>query len=452
MQKAIFILGITLSVLIQNSSAQKLIQAGPMQGYTEFRTAKIWVEVSQKVNELYLTYAPANNTDATKTIKYRGKLGKEFNPVTITITGLQPGTDYKYTVRALSENEKQYKNGTLKTQELWPYRKPAPDFSFIAGSCSYFNDPEFDRGGTPYGSDHEIYNTMSRSGADFMLWLGDNWYTRDVDYYSKWGLWNRAHYVRTQKRLDSLLISMPQYAIWDDHDYGPNNFGKSYVYRDESRKVFKSYWANPSYGMDGKGTYTQFAYSDVAFFLLDDRTWRSSDDMKDSINGKPNSDKTMFGREQLDWLKGALLQSRHSSFKIIITGSQMLNTYSPFDCFYHFPTEYSELLNFITDNKVEGVIFLTGDRHHSEVIKMEREGHYTLYDITISPLTSKLYDASKAEKDMPTVVKRVEGKHNFGKISISGKSGERELKLTYFDKDGNELDNWHINQKDLKEH
>ncbi len=29
---------------------------------------------------------------------------------------------------------------------------------------------------------------------------------------------------------------------------------------------------------------------------------------------------------------------------------------------------------------------LSGDRHHSEVIKMERPGTYPLYDITVSPL------------------------------------------------------------------
>jgi alkaline phosphatase D len=31
---------------------------------------------------------------------------------------------------------------------------------------------------------------------------------------------------------------MSHYAIWDDHDYGPNNADKSYHLKETSRKVF----------------------------------------------------------------------------------------------------------------------------------------------------------------------------------------------------------------------
>lgn len=441
---------VLLVVAIVPTAAQKLIQAGPMLGYTEFRTAKIWVEVSGDVTGASLVYHPVNNPAQKVKAIYPGKLQQAFNPLVFDLYGLEPGTSYKYTVQATTKDRKQEITANFTTQDLWMYRKPPPDFSFLAGSCSYFNQPEYDRPGTPYGGDSSIFITMSKTPADFMLWLGDNWYTRDVDYYSRWGLWSRAHYVRSQPVLQQFLAAMPHYAIWDDHDYGPNNFGESYVYKDESRNVFKNYWANPGYGLDGKGIYTQFAYGDVAFFLLDDRTWRSSDDMKDSIAGQPNPEKTMLGKQQMRWLKDALLQSRYSTFKIIAVGSQVLNTYTPYDCFYHFPAEWQELMDFISDNKIEGVIFFTGDRHHSEVLQMERIGHYKLYEVTTSPLTSHLYDAGGVEKDMPIVVKRVEGKHNFSKITISGPAKQRKLKVTYFDTKGNELECWSIGEQELQ--
>lgn len=439
-----------LSLGLQKSFAQGLIQAGPMQGYTEYRTTKIWVEVSPDVSELSLSYHKEGQQ--AKRVTYTGQLGNAFNPVIFDLYDLEAGVTYQYEVVAKGGRKTETKRSSFTTQKLWRYREPAPDFSFLAGSCSYFNEPKYDRPGAPYGGDSSIFLAMAEKKADFMLWLGDNWYTKEADYYSKWGLWYRAHYDRTQAVLQPLLKAMPQYAIWDDHDFGPNNFGASYVYKDESRNVFKNYWANPSYGMDGKGIYTQFAWSDVAFFLLDDRTWRSSDDMKDSVNGMPNPEKIMLGKEQMQWLKDALVQSRYSTFKVIAIGSQVLNTYSPYDCFYHYPVEYKELLDFIADNKIEGVIFMTGDRHRSEIVKMERLGHYTLYDVTTSPLTSHRYNAGGPEKDMPTMVKRLEGKQNFSRVSVTGKAKNRVMTVTYYDIKGDEIDRWSVSETELKEH
>ena len=48
----------------------------------------------------------------------------------------------------------------------------APEFSFLAGACSYFNEPIYDRPGKPYGSDSSIFETMAKEKAAFMLWLG----------------------------------------------------------------------------------------------------------------------------------------------------------------------------------------------------------------------------------------------------------------------------------------
>lgn len=435
------------------SSAQPLITAGPMLGYIEYRTANIWVEVAPRVKDLRIYFWEKESTThkRSKLVGYAGEYGREFNTITAEITNLRPGTTYEYELIAYSGSDKEIKTGSFTTQEQWAYRKPAPDISFLTGSCSYMNQPEYDRPGEPYGGDSSIFITMSETKADFMLWLGDNWYTRDVDYYSKWGLWYRAHHDRKQPVLQPLLAAMPNYAIWDDHDYGPNNFGASYIFKDETRKVFKNYWANPTYGMDGKGIYTQFAYSDVAFFLLDDRTWRSPDDMKDSVKGQPNPEKTMFGKEQLAWLKDALLQSRYATFKIIATGSQMLNTYSPYDCFYHYPVEFKELTDFITENKIEGVIFLTGDRHHSEIIKMERPGHYTLYDVTVSPLTSHRYAPGGAEKDMLTRVKMIDLEQNFARINVTGEGDKRKLTVQFFGLKGKDLGAWTVKAADLKE-
>ena len=333
----------------------------------------------------------------------------------------------------------------------------ALQFSFLTGSCAYFNEPEFDRPGKPYGNDSSIFYTMGNTPAAFMLWLGDNWYTRETDFYSEWGMWYRASKDRSSPALQKFLSSMPHYAIWDDHDYGSNNADKSFGVKKTAREVFKSYWCNPSYGLNENGIYTQVKYNDVDLFLLDDRWDRSNDAMKDSADGKPNTEKRMWGKQQMDWLENSLLRSQDenrtvkASFRIIVTGSQVLNTLSPVDCAYHYPAEYSELLSFIKDNKIEGVIFLTGDRHHSEIIKDEKSGNYTLYDITVSSLTAGISKPSGAEVNHPNrVPNTLVETNNFGKISVSGKPGERILKVEFIDKTGEKKGEWSVNQKELK--
>jgi alkaline phosphatase D len=95
--------------------------------------------------------------------------------------------------------------------------------------------------------DTSIFETMAREKAEYMLWLGDNWYTREADYQSEWGLWYRAWHDRSQPILQNFWASMPHLAIWDDHDYGPNNSNKTYELHQKTLQAFRDYWGNKTY-------------------------------------------------------------------------------------------------------------------------------------------------------------------------------------------------------------
>jgi alkaline phosphatase D len=428
------------------AGAQARIISGPMLGPVELRDAKIWLEVSKEVKTVSIDYNKKGQS-AARTIQYKGELGNDFNPVCFTIGGLNFNTTYSY--RIWINGKPAMSHGEFTTKDLWQWRKPAPEFSFLTGSCSYFNEPVFDRPGVPYGKDSSIFETMAKEKAAFMMWLGDAWYTREVDYYSEWGLWYRAQHDRAIPVLQKFLKAMPQVAIWDDHDYGPNDIGKNYVLKEVSREIWKSYWCNPSYGENGQGTYTMMSWGDADLFMTDDRWWRSPDRVKDSVNGKPNPAKEMFGRQQMEWLKNSLLYST-ATFKIIVVGSQVLNPVSPYDKLLDAPTEYYELMNFLDEYKINGVLFLTGDRHHSEIIKVERKGTYPLVDITVSPLTSGTHSFGEQEKNNPYRVLGIDGKQNYAKFSFSGIRGERKLLVEYFGVKGDKLDTWTVTEKELK--
>jgi alkaline phosphatase D len=174
--------------------AQPRIISGPMLGPVELRDAKVWVEVSPEVKTVSLQYNKKGDIKNVKTIFYKGELGNEFNPIQFTIGGLDFNSVYEYKIWI--NGKVTNAGGEFVTKDLWQWRKPAPDFSFLTGSCAYFNQPVYDRPGKPYGLDSSIFESMAKEKAAFMLWLGDNWYTRDVDYYSEWGLWYRAQHDR----------------------------------------------------------------------------------------------------------------------------------------------------------------------------------------------------------------------------------------------------------------
>jgi alkaline phosphatase D len=438
-----------------NAQNKNGIVSGPWAGNIELRNATIWVEVTPDVKSVAVQFnavAPEKNATGLQSgsVQYKGELGNDFNPVKIELNGLKVNTAYQYSVLINNRPVTVPFATKFTTKELWQWRKPAPDFSFLTGSCAYFNETEFDRPGKPYGGDSSIFETMSKIPAAFNVWLGDNWYTREVDYNTRWGLNYRASHDRATPVLQKFMASMPQYSIWDDHDYGPNDAGKSYILKNESRKIFMNYSLNPSYGEEGKGIYSVVSYSDVDLFLTDDRFFRSEDEMPDSIDGKPNADKSYFGKMQMEWLKNALSFST-ATFKVIATGSQVLNPYSSAECMKAYSAEYYELMNFLATQKISGVLFITGDRHHSEVIKQDRPGLYPLYDITTSPFTAGVSKVRGVELNNPA---RMNGtlveEQNFARISITGKKSERKFTVEFIGIKGQKLGGWTVGEKELQ--
>jgi alkaline phosphatase D len=148
----------------------------------------------------------------------------------------------------------------------------------------------------------------------------------------------------------------PVYAIWDDHDYGPNNSDGTEKAKADSLRVFREFWANPGSGeSENPGCYFTFQRGDVQFFMMDGRYHRSPDKMKDGPA------KTMFGTAQLEWLKRGLRAST-AAVKILANGSEW-QSFGSIDSYAAYRTERDALLKWISDQKTEGVVLMSGDRH-----------------------------------------------------------------------------------------
>ena len=433
---------ILFSLMFISTYAQDLINSGPMVGYSTMQEVLLWVQTEETAN-VHFEYYEINNpkvkfsTDKIETEKKNGYVAKLIADQVI------PGKKYKYEVYI--NNYKIERNYAMEfqTQELWKWRTNPPDVKFIIGSCSYINEPKFDRPGKPYGSNFEIFNSINKKKPDFMLWLGDNTYLREPDWNSRTGFIKRYSHTRAFPELQPLLASTHHYATWDDHDYGPNNSDGSFWLKETASEIFKLFWGNPNYDVTGKGGITGFfQWSDLDFFLLDNRYHRTA-------NNNLTGNRQMLGKDQIDWLINALSFSQ-ASFKFVAVGGQVISNGAVYENYATYPDERKYLLDKIREAKIEGVIFLDGDRHHTILSKMqETKNVYPLYDLTCSSLTAGVnndnepYNSFKLEETFVNV-------NNFGMLNVTGPTNDRELTIQIFDKDGKELWIKSIKANDLK--
>ncbi|MFN2420602.1 MAG: alkaline phosphatase D family protein [Gemmatimonadota bacterium] len=224
-----------------------------------------------------------------------------------------------------------------------------------------------------------------------------------------------------------MLGSVHHYAIWDDHEYGPNNSDRSFAGKHWTREAFSLFWVNPELGVEEiGGVTTTFEWGDVQFFLLDDRWDRSP-------NGRKTGSRMILGERQLEWLIDALASSR-ATFKIVAIGGQVLNLVAYFENYASYAEERAALLAAIEEEGITGIVFLSGDRHRAELTRFERQGSYPLYDLTVSPLTAGVY----AEEE-PNAL-RVEGtfvpERNFAILDFDGPADDRRVMMTIYGSDG----------------
>lgn len=436
-------------LLATGAYAAPRLVSGPMAGHVTTRTATVWIQ-ADGAGSAQLEYWKADEPKAKHRSPRTTMREAEDFAAHIELVDLEPGTRYAYRLLLDGRVVDVATPPAFRTQPLWRWRNDAPDFRVFLGSCTYVNEPPFDRPGRPYGDTYGIFETIAArarmdAGYHFMLWLGDNVYFREPDYDSPWGMAYRWRHHRRLPELQPLLRATQHYAIWDDHDYGPNDSNRSFVFKGTALELFRRYWANPSYALpETPGIFTTFSYLDADFFLLDDRYHRSSD----RIVGDP--DKTMLGRAQLDWLKQALLDSR-AAFKFIANGSQLLNDVSRFEGWQNFKEEREAFIDWLTRQSVAGVVFLSGDRHHTELLRRERSGGYPLYELTCSPLTSGTRTADD-ERDNPLRVPGtlVIGQRSFCTLEVSGPRAERKLTFRAFSTEGKELWVQEVRGEDLK--
>ncbi|RBP46085.1 alkaline phosphatase D [Roseimicrobium gellanilyticum] len=319
------------------------LEAGPMLGHVSDEEAWIWVKAS-KPSTLKVRVSEHADLSESREVAFGPVDERSGRTASVRVDNLHADKRYYYEVllddRIVSS-------------------MPAP--SFVAASPSVWHGRIRVAFGSCVGRLPEYSaatwgDLAARGNFDLFLMLGDNHYG-DTTELERQRLYYTAH--RQLAGFREITAQRPVYAIWDDHDFGPNNSDSTSVGKEQSRQAFHEYWANPVRitEKEDPAIYHTFERSGVGFFMLDVRWHRT-----------PNKDpdgaaKTMLGATQLAWLKRELKASK-ARVKIIASGSEW-QTYSQPDSWAKFLTERDALLSWMQQEGIEGVIFVSGDRHFS---------------------------------------------------------------------------------------
>ena len=399
-----------------------------MHGFADQTSLTLWAQSGGPVR-IAVEYSVLDGNVPVRKVEAATAREHDF-AIALRLTGLEPGTRYRY--RMLVNDEATGEVGTFRTQALWEWRNDPPPVSIAVGSCAYLNDGRFDRPGPPYGGSYGIFDAIAAQAPDLMLWLGDNVYLREPEWTSAEAMNARYRAYRSQPELHRLWRATSHIATWDDHDYGPNDGDGAFVLKGTALDTFKRYWPNPTHGLpDVPGVFTQVRVADADLFLLDDRWYRYP-------NRYPNvPEKALLGPRQFEWLKQALLSST-ATFKVVAMGTQFWNRVSRFETWQNYPDEQQKLRDWLREQRIPGVVFLSGDRHFSELLRLPRGGTYPLYEFTSSPLTAGAFANPDAqERSNPDLVPdTLVTQRSFGMVRLAGPKANRTLTFEAYDGEG----------------
>jgi alkaline phosphatase D len=269
----------------------------------------------------------------------------------IMLTGLTPRTRYFYRLRLGDlEDPSAESVGEVGTFVTAPAEDDIADLTF-----AYSGDS-----GEQY-QPFRVFEAIAQKEPDFFLYLGDTIYSdqgpapaRTLEEYRRAYQGNRR-----DRALQRLLGLTSSYVIWDDHEVA-NDFNRTHPRIPIGRQAFGEYWPIGEDPQDPTRLYRSFRWGRLAeLFILDCRQYRSPQSSRDDAS------KTMLGSEQKTWLKMAL-QSSPALFKFIATTVPL--RYHTSDSWEGYRTERRELFDFIQQNDLRTIIFLSADVHYPAVI------------------------------------------------------------------------------------
>lgn len=280
-----------------------------------------------------------------------------------------------------------------------------------------------------------IFNTIKDENYDLFLMIGDNVYG---DSEREDLLELREAYDKQRQNFDNLNLNFPIEAIWDDHDYGLNDAGKEYAYKEDAKELFLDFWNIP---MDDvrrsrDGLYFEWIQTidgiTVQMLFLDTRFFRDALLPTDE-RGAPGKERylphtdtslTMLGVDQWNWLEEKMnIQVDH---RIIVSSIQFLAMGHGWEAWKTLPHERQKLIDIIDQSSSDNVLILSGDRHRAGLYRLTTNSNKNIIEMTSSSLNLSFANDEEAGplRVGPTFVQE-----NYGEILLNKTSNSLIVNL-----------------------
>ncbi len=339
-----------------------------MQGPTDnFSTQIVVASTFQQPLQFRITpLDTTNSAELTESITVETDSIENQNLYRIYINRLSPRIPYKIDIFCES---KLVDSRTFKTLEI-----TGSHLRFAVGSCmdhSLHHPP--------------IWQDLHDQDVDAIFLIGDQVYT---DYGLKSippenQLWQKFYESRLILELYQFKHLKPVFAMWDDHDFGPNNGDSSYVHAEYSRQNFTKFFPQNRnycrYLNNGPGISFSLSLCGQLFIFFDDRSFRIKNG-KHERYGHWGEAQEKWALEQIHGFRGPVWLINGSQFFPVANLKESVKGEHPLQL---------EALTRALKDLPQKIIFVSGDIHMSEISRIEPEIlGYSTVELTSSAMHS----------------------------------------------------------------
>jgi alkaline phosphatase D len=278
-----------------------------------------------------------------------------------------------------------------------------------------------------------FWDVIAKQNPQAFLLIGDNVYG-DTGSFTDANIPTLVQSYRmlsARQEFDRFRRSVPMLTTWDDHDFGANDAGGSFAFKERAEQIYETYWSSSDEVQSRPGVYESRIIGPegkrVQLIMLDTRFFRSDlarlpyRDPGPSLGWYiPSNDPTatILGNEQWQWLEQEL--GKPADLRFIVSSIQLITSAHGFESWYNFPKEQEKLYSLLAGKNINNAIFLTGDRHSGGFYKTAAPGvSKPIWEFTSTSLNFAFGKGDGGDKEPdPTRTGGFWGIPNFGQIDI----------------------------------